>query len=271
MNVSGRRIAWSVIELSDAMFDLIQGTVDRPFHDRTTAPAAVSILVHVTVLGLVFTLPFLYVTNQLPEVPAVMAFVAGTETTTPAPPPPPPPPAPAAKPMQAPVETKSVATPTLSVAPIEAPTEIRSEPPATEVMTGGEGGVEGGVIGGVVGGVVGGLVASPPPSPPPPPPPPPAGPVRIGGQIKAPALLRRVEPIYPDMAVLAKVTGVVILEATVGIDGAVTSVRVLQSRGVLDKAAIDAVKQWHYSPLVLNDIPTSFVLTVTLNFALGRS
>jgi protein TonB len=139
-------------------------------------------------------------------------------------------------------------------------------------MSDSESGVEGGVIGGVAGGVVSGLVTIlPPPAPPPPPPPPSTGPVRIGGQIKAPALLHRVEPVYPDIAVLAKVTGVVILEATVDIDGAVTSVRVLQSRGLLDKAAIGAVKQWQYSPLVLNGIPTSFVLTVTLNFAIARS
>jgi protein TonB len=253
------------------MFDLIQGTVDRPFHEGKPAPAAVSIFVHVTVLGFVFAVPFLYVTNQLPEVPAVMAFVAGAEAPIPAPPPPPPPPAPAAKPMQAPASTKSIATSSPSVAPLQAPAEITSEPPATEVTTDSEGGVEGGVIGGVAGGVVSGLVTSVPAPPPPPPQPPSAGPVRIGGQIKAPALLHRVEPVYPDVAVLAKVTGVVILEATVDIDGAVTSVRVLQSRGVLDRAAIGAVKQWQYSPLVLNGIPTSFVLTVTLNFALARS
>jgi protein TonB len=113
---------------------------------------------------------------------------------------------------------------------------------------------------------MGGLPPLPAPAPAPAP-----APVRIGGQVKAPALLHRVEPVYPDLAVLAKVTGVVVLEATVGVDGGVTGVRVLQSRGPLDKAALLAVKQWQYSPLVLNGIPTPFVLTVTLNFALGRS
>ena len=97
---------------------------------------------------------------------------------------------------------------------------------------------------------MGGLL---PPLPAPLPAPAPApGPVRIGGQIKAPALLHRVEPVYPDVAVLAKLTGVVVLEATVGVDGKVMAVRVLQSRGPLDRAAIDSVKQWQYSPLVLN-------------------
>jgi protein TonB len=249
------------------MFNLVQGTVDRPFHERKAAPAAVSMVVHVAVLGLVLAVPYLYVTNQLPEVPAMMAFVA-PEATIPAPPPPPPPPA--ARPIQAPVSTKSVIAANPSVAPVEAPSEIKSQPPATELTEIiGEGGVEGGVVGGVVGGVMGGLL---PPLPAPLPAPAPApGPVRIGGQIKAPALLHRVEPVYPDVAVLAKLTGVVVLEATVGVDGKVMAVRVLQSRGPLDRAAIDSVKQWQYSPLVLNGTPTSFVLTVTLNFSLARS
>jgi periplasmic protein TonB len=252
------------------MFNLIQGTVDRPFHDRKTAPAALSLLVHLTVLGLVTAVPFLYVTKQLPQVPEIMAFVAGAEATAPAPPPPPPPQS--ARPMQAPVSTKNVVMASPSAAPVEAPTELKSEPPATALMdiVGEAGGVDGGVVGGVVGGVLGGVTGGLlPPLPAPPPPAP--GPVRIGGQVKAPALLHRVEPVYPDIAVLAKVSGVVILEATVGVDGGVRSVRVLQSRGPLDKAAMDAVRQWQYSPLVLNGIPTSFVLTVTLNFSIVRS
>jgi protein TonB len=154
-------------------------------------------------------------------------------------------------------------------APVEAPSDIRPEPPQLAVAS-GESGVEGGVIGGVSGGIVGGLVTAPPP-PPPPPPPAPIQAVRIGGNIQAPALVKRVEPRYPDLAVAAKITGLVILEATVGPDGSVESVRVLRSVKFLDQAAIDAVKQWKYSPLVLNGVPTPFVLSVTLNFSMRAS
>ena len=150
-------------------------------------------------------------------------------------------------------------------APVEAPSQIVPEPPGP-ISLGGEGGVEGGIVGGVAGGIVGGLVAAPPPPPPLPPPPQPKGPVRIGGAIQAPALVMRVEPTYPDVALMAKVGGLVILEAVVGSDGKVESVQVLRSVKFLDQAAIDAVKQWQYSPLVLNGVPTPFVLTVTLNF-----
>jgi protein TonB len=139
------------------------------------------------------------------------------------------------------------------------------------------GGVEGGVPGGVFGGVVGGILdlVPPPPPPPPPPSPPPAtsarGPVRIGGQLQAPDLIRRVEPEYPQFAAYAQIQGLVILEAVVSEDGHVTDVRLLRSAGyggVLDRAAVKALRQWQYSPLLLNGQPTSFVLTVTLSFSL---
>jgi protein TonB len=130
----------------------------------------------------------------------------------------------------------------------------------------GEGGVEGGIEGGIAGGIVDGLAAAPPPPPPPPAPPAPAATVRIGGAILAPALIKRVEPVYPDVALMAKVSGMVILEAFVNADGSVASVKVLRSVKFLDQAAVDAVRLWKYTPLVLNGIPTPFVLTVTLNF-----
>ena len=84
--------------------------------------------------------------------------------------------------------------------------------------------------------------------------------------------MTRVEPEYPELAAAAQLTGMVILEASVGADGCVSSVRVLRSRHpFLDKAATDALKQWHYSPLVLNGIETPFVLTVTFNFSVARN
>jgi protein TonB len=247
------------------MFDLISGGPRHPFHDPTPAPVVVSIVGHAVALTLVVVLPLMYATDRLPLVPTMMAFVA----TAPAPPPPPPPPAPARPAGKQPAQTRPAAPVTTGAftVPLDAPAAILPEPPGA-LDYGGEGGVEGGIEGGVAGGIVGGLVAAPPPPPPPPPPPAPrpAMPVRIGGNISAPALVKRVEPIYPDVALLAKVSGMVILEAVVGADGSVESVKILRSVKFLDNAALDAVKQWKYSPLILNGVPTPFVLTVTLNF-----
>jgi protein TonB len=250
-----------------AMFDLIASGSRHPFHDSTPLPALISIGGHIVAVGVLVGLPLLYATNHLPVVPTMMAFVAAAPA--PEPPPPPPPPAPPkAKQPETPAKPAPAVSP--ASAPVEAPAEISPEPPLQFSPRGGEGGFEGGLEGGSIGGIVGGLAAAPPPPPPPPPPatPAPRTPVRIGGALKAPVLMKRVEPIYPDFAVQAKAFGVVILEATVDEHGRVEAVRVLRSIKVLDQAAVDALKQWQYEPLILNGIPTPFVLTVTFNFGL---
>jgi TonB family protein len=96
--------------------------------------------------------------------------------------------------------------------------------------------------------------------------------VRVGGDVKPPALLKRVDPEYPRLAVAANVTGVVILEATIDVRGEVADVRVLRSvHPILDAEAVKAVQQWRYSPLTLNGHLTPFVLTVTLSFSLTNA
>jgi len=92
--------------------------------------------------------------------------------------------------------------------------------------------------------------------------------VRVGGNIRAPKLVHEVRPDYPPLAVQARVSGMVILEAQVGTDGRVRSVRVLRGIPLLDEAAIEAVKQRRYQPLLLNGEPTEFILTMTMSFKL---
>jgi len=150
-----------------------------------------------------------------------------------------------------------------NAAPVEAPKEIK---PETGIDTGLEGaaagGVEGGVPGGVSGGVVGGLPDAPPPAPPP------VAPVRVGGNIKPPTKIRDVKPVYPAIAQSARVQGVVIIEATIGPNGRVQDARVLRSIPLLDQAALDAVKQWEFTPTLLNGVPVPVIMTVTVNFTL---
>ena len=78
-------------------------------------------------------------------------------------------------------------------------------------------------------------------------------------------------PLYPEFAVQAKLEGLVILEAEVNVTGQVVKVRVLRSAGLLDGFAVAAVRQWRYSPLLLNGRPEPFLLTVTLSFSLRKS
>jgi len=90
--------------------------------------------------------------------------------------------------------------------------------------------------------------------------------VRVGGKIKAPVKIKDVKPVYPAMAQSAGVSGAVIIEATIGPDGKVIDAKVLRSVPLLDQAALDAVRQWEYSPPLLNGVPVPVIITVTINF-----
>ena len=80
--------------------------------------------------------------------------------------------------------------------------------------------------------------------------------------------IKDARPVYPPIAQSARVSGVVIIEATIGTDGRVKDAKVLRSIPLLDQAALDAVKQWQYSPTLLNGVPVSVIMTVTVNFTL---
>ena len=112
------------------------------------------------------------------------------------------------------------------------------------------------------------------PPPPPPPPPPPAelldgqAPVRVGGNIKPPVKTRDAKPEYPPAARDGGVQGVVIMEATIGPAGDVVEARVLRGQPLLDQAALDAVRQWQFTPTLLNGVAVPVIMTVTVNFTL---
>jgi len=239
--------------------DLIDS--DRVKHrTRQSKTVPVSLVLHLIAAALIIVVPLL-VGGQLPEPQAgVKAFFA-EPLAAPAPPPPPPPPA--ARPTIVPkVPPKPVPQENKFVAPVDIPQEIKPEEGLDLGVQGGvAGGVEGGVPGGVVGGVVGGLPDAPPP--------PVQQPVRVGGQIKEPKKLKGVPPVYPSLATQARVQGVVILECTISPRGRVTDVKVLRGIPLLDQAAIDAVRQWVYTPTLLNGVPVPVIMTVTVNFKLS--
>ena len=123
-----------------------------------------------------------------------------------------------------------------------------------------EGGVaSGGISGGVVGGT--GHTASAPGPP---------GPavVRVGASMKPPKRIKYVEPEYPAVALPSHVHGTVLIEATIGADGKVQDAKVLLSIPLLDRAALDAVRQWEYEPSRLNGVPVAVIMNVMVNFTL---
>jgi len=93
--------------------------------------------------------------------------------------------------------------------------------------------------------------------------------VRVGLGVTAPQKIRHVAPIYPPIALAARREGVVILEAVIGEEGSVRDVKVLRSVPLLDQAAIDAVRQWRFTPTLLSGEPVPVVMTVTVAFRLN--
>jgi protein TonB len=174
---------------------------------------------------------------------------------------PPPPPPPATRAARAPRAAATSDARASFTAPVDVPDVIAPDTSLDLGFEGGvPGGVEGGVPGGVVGGVVGGLPAEAPA--------PPAPVVRVGGLIREPRKVRDVPPVYPSVARAARVQGVVILEATITPQGRVEEVKVLRGVPALDEAAVEAVKQWTYTPTLLGGVPVSVVMTVTVHFVL---
>ena len=89
--------------------------------------------------------------------------------------------------------------------------------------------------------------------------------MRVGGAIRQPMKMRDVDPVYPPIAQAARVQGIVIIEATISADGRVMNARILRSMPLLDQAALDAVRQWEYTPTLLNGVPVPVVMTVTVH------
>jgi protein TonB len=90
----------------------------------------------------------------------------------------------------------------------------------------------------------------------------------VGGNIAPPQKVRHVNPVYPEEAQAARVQGVVIVEATIDTAGRVGDVRVLRSIPLLDEAAVEAVRQWEFTPTLLNGAPVPVIMTMTVNFTL---
>jgi periplasmic protein TonB len=240
---------------------------------KRIASTALSIVIHFIVVLMIMVIP-LIIYSQLPEGELLTFLIA--------PPPPPPaaaaptPPAAVSRPQT--VSRTAVIDPNQFVAPTEIPKDI--PPPMDDapvigvgnIVGGIPGGVPGGVAGGVPGGVVGGLMKSAPTTaaPPPPPPKPKREPIRVGGQLQESKLIKKVQPIYPPLAKTTRTTGVVVLVATVDEEGNVSDVQATSGPQLLQGAAKDAVRQWKYSPTILNGEPVSVTATVTVIFNLTQ-
>lgn len=108
-----------------------------------------------------------------------------------------------------------------------------------------------------------------------PPPPPQNGPratqpTKMGGNVQGATLIKRVEPIYPPIAVTGHIEGTVRFSVVIGKDGTVRSLQAISGTPVFIQAASDAVKQWIYRPFLLDGQPVEGVTQLDVHFTLRR-
>jgi protein TonB len=82
-------------------------------------------------------------------------------------------------------------------------------------------------------------------------------------------LLQKTIPLYPPIAKAARVSGTVVLQATISKAGMIENLRVLSGPAMLQQAAMDAVRSWRYRPYLLNGEPVEVETTVNVVFTLG--
>ena len=217
-----------------------------PVGDKRPYSVLMSIAAHSVIIAAAIMVPVMASDVVMPLRYAMITF-------RPAPPLPPPMPPPSGAPR----------TPQPDVQPsipVVAPDGISDEEPVQPAPAPGDDvNLNVGII---EGGAVEGLLAAPTP--------PPVGdrPLPVGGDIQRPMRVKDAAPVYPALARSARVQGIVIIEATIGATGKVEDARILRSIPLLDAAALDAVRQWEYTPTRLNGTPVAVVMTVTVDFRL---
>jgi protein TonB len=241
--------------------------VDGGQRRRRSSTAVLSFIFHCFFVSVLLLVPLWY-TDTLPKQQLLTFLVA--------PPPPPPPPAPAApapqvvRRMESELIDGRLRTPSRIPEAIRMIREEEAPPPLTS-GAGVVGGVPGGIPGGQLGGVIGGIVGSIPNT---------AAPklvlptapkrIRISEGITKGQLIQKATPIYPRVAVQARIQGAVVLSARISTTGEIQDLEVVSGHPMLIPAALDAVKVWRYRPFLLNGQPVEVETRITVNFTLSQ-
>jgi periplasmic protein TonB len=117
--------------------------------------------------------------------------------------------------------------------------------------------------------VPGGLTGSSP-QPPPPPSVHPRERLRVSGSVIAAMLIRRIQPIYPPLAMQIRREGKVELHAIIATDGTVQSLEVVNGDPLFIQSALSAVREWRYRPTILNGQPIEVDTQITVIYTLNH-
>jgi protein TonB len=187
----------------------------------------------------------------------------------PPPPPPPPPPAETPKTIQVKIIPRQFDSGRL-MQPKSIPTAIavikedELPPPST-------GGVGGGIGNAAAGGLLSGILAGPAPVAVAAPKVAAAKPVQriqVGGKVQEARLISQPKPAYPPLARSTRIQGHVIMSAVISATGTIEDLKLISGHPLLAPAAMAAVKQWKYAPLMLNGDPVEVETTIDVNFTL---
>jgi protein TonB len=243
--------------------DLVESS---PIPKKTNKPwtVVVSMVVQVAFVFVLILIPLIY-TEALPRTLMATLLVAP-------PPPPPPPPPPAAQIVKVKPTVHLMQAGKL-VTPKAIPKDVKIIKEEAEPLDAGfsaVGGVPGGMPGGSAGGVIGGVLGGVTGSNLPPPPKPTQQRIRQGGNVTAAKIINpRKEPVYPPLAKQTRIFGTVKLHAIIAKDGSIQQLEVVSGHPLLVQAALDAVRQWRYSPTLLNGEPVEVDTTIDVIFSLN--
>ena len=227
---------------------------------RRAGSAAFSLMLQSILVVILILLPLWFV-DSLPVLQMV-TFLA----------PPPPPPAPP-PPVAAQVKTVKMVSQVLNgqlLAPSKIPKSVKmiKEEEAPPAVMGVTGGVVGGVPGGQAGGVLGSLISAANHGPAPAAEIPKR--VRVSTGVAVGLLQTRVEPVYPFIALRARIQGTVQLHALISKEGTIENLQLISGHPMLVESAINAVRQWKYKPYTLSGEAVEVETTVFVNFHLGN-
>ena len=207
-----------------------------------------------SIIAVIILIPLIY-PEALPKAMMQTLLVA----------PPPPPPPPPAAPVHV-VHVQSEMMNNQLVAPTKIPKDIKNvkeqeAPPQSFGVAGMEGlgnGAPGGVIGGLFQGSPAPKVKQEAPKK-----------VTISAGVSQGLAISRPSPTYPAIAKAARVSGTVVLRATISKTGTIEGLQVVDGPPMLRQSALDAVRTWRYRPYLLNGEPVEVDTTVNVIFSLG--
>ena len=98
----------------------------------------------------------------------------------------------------------------------------------------------------------------------------PSAPIRVSEGASLANLIHKVVPVYPPLARQARVSGTVRLQGVIAKDGTIQQLQILSGHPMLTRAALDAVRQWVYRPMLLNGDPVEVITGIDVIFTLSQ-